>query len=758
MATKDRKEVGRTRPPHTRTRFATAGAGARTLIEGLIHARTPDQPCWRLLPLVLALAFAVRAAVALTGDFVLHPDEIMQYLEPAHRLAFGNGVIYWEYFYGARSWLVPGVVAAVLTLFDLAGLGEPFWYVGGVKLLFCALSLAVPAGMYCFARRHFGETAARVALLAGAFWYELAGFAHKPLTEFVATAPLMGLLALCVRPQTDRPRVVVLAAGLAVLAGAIRMHYAPVALVLLAIVFLRTRRKLLMACAAAALCCAVGIFDALTWDGGLFHSYVTNLRFNLMAGEEFVGADPVHKLLWWFTLAAGGLSVLCLAGALRSPRRYGLLLGLIVLVLAIHAVPAHKEYRFIFAAVPLWLLIGADLVTRAAAWVAARLPARPAGARGTMATAGVLFAAVSCAGMLKALPAQVEAYRDWSDEATVFGFVRNHDPLFAAYRYLARAPGVDGVWQIDRGYSSTPGYYYLHRAIPLYDAFVGNGILNRNLATVSASVSHLVSADPNLTVPGYSLEREFGDIRILRRDAAEPPVRRWLEHTPVVVFPIVQRTMPQIDADFPAPPANAGIRFGDRAQPAEYKLLQAARALLLQKRFAEALATYRAALQINPDYAPAHAGVGETLFHLERYEEALEALATLALQPDWALTGAWRRLMGRAAQKLGRPEAAAEHFERALEFHPGDAEALDRLAMVWFEQRRYEEALGLYQRQAEMNPDNAVTHANLGATLYHLSRAEEAIESYEHALSLDPSLEFARIALEQVRKLSRPTE
>ena len=314
MATKDRKEIGRTRPPHTRTRFATAGAGARTLIEGLIHARTPDQPCWRLLPLVLALAFAVRAAVALTGDFVLHPDEIMQYLEPAHRLAFGNGVIYWEYFYGARSWLVPGVVAAVLTLFDVAGLGEPFWYVGGVKLLFCALSLAVPAGMYCFARRHFGETAARVALLAGAFWYELAGFAHKPLTEFVATAPLMGLLALCVRPQTDRPRVVWQAAGLAVLAGAIRMQYAPVALVLVAIVFLRTRRKLLMACAAAALCCAVGIFDALTWDGGLFHSYVTNLRFNLMAGEEFVGADPVHKLLWWFTLAAGGLSVLCLGG------------------------------------------------------------------------------------------------------------------------------------------------------------------------------------------------------------------------------------------------------------------------------------------------------------------------------------------------------------------------------------------------------------------------------------------------------------
>ena len=139
-------------PPHTGPEPAAAGSGARrtavhrsgprswralprALFDGLIHTRELDEPSWKLAPLVLALAFAVRAMVALTGDFVLHPDEIMQYLEPAHRLAFGNGVIYWEYFYGARSWLVPGVVAALLKLFDLAGLGEPHWYVGGVKLL-----------------------------------------------------------------------------------------------------------------------------------------------------------------------------------------------------------------------------------------------------------------------------------------------------------------------------------------------------------------------------------------------------------------------------------------------------------------------------------------------------------------------------------------------------------------------------------------------------------------------------------------------
>ena len=107
------------------------------MADALLHSQTPDERPWKFLLPVLVLAFAVRAAIALCGDFVLHPDEVMQYLEPAHRLVFGNGVTYWEFFYGARAWLVPGVVAGMLKVFDFVGLGEPFWYVGGVKLMFC---------------------------------------------------------------------------------------------------------------------------------------------------------------------------------------------------------------------------------------------------------------------------------------------------------------------------------------------------------------------------------------------------------------------------------------------------------------------------------------------------------------------------------------------------------------------------------------------------------------------------------------------
>ena len=107
--------------------------------------------------------------------------------------------------------------------------------------------------------------------------------------------------------------------------------------------------------------------------------------------------------------------------------------------------------------------------------------------------------------------------------------------------------------------------------------------------------------------------------------------------------------------------------------------------------------------------------------------------------------------MGRVALELGRTEAAAEHFARALESDPRDADALDRLALIRFGQQRYGAARERYRTLVEVNPGSAQTHANLGATLYYLDRVEEAIASFEHALSLDPTLETARAALEQLR-------
>ncbi len=532
-----------------RTRRERGQRSPVSVVGALLHLQASDERPWKFLLPVLALAFAVRAAIALGGDFVLHPDEVMQYLEPAHRLVFGNGVTYWEFFYGARSWLVPGLVAGVLKVFDLMGLGEPFWYVGGVKLIFCAISLLIPVGMYFFARRHFGELSARVALVAGAFWYELAGFAHKPMTEFVATALLMALLVLCVRSSVDRRRTVWLMALVAVLVAAIRVQYAPIALLLLGVFFFRTEKKVHLALAAGVFLLAVGVFDAMTWDGGLFHSYITNIRFNL--AHDRTGETPGYQFLWWLLLASVGLGALCMVVALRDVRRYGFVLAMVALVLLMHSVQAHKEYRFVFAVVPLWLLVGADVVARFGGHVR------------VWGLVGVLFAAISLCGILNALPSQAQVYRAFSKEIGKFAFIRDQDPIFAAYRYLARTPGVQGVWQVDRRYYNLPGYYYLHREIPFYDAFTGRAI--NNTAVISTSVSHIVSAATSLANPilGYTVEKQFGDIQIWRRDENDAPIRQWEAYNPIITDILDQQIMARVNPNAPKPPSDLGIRFID---------------------------------------------------------------------------------------------------------------------------------------------------------------------------------------------------
>ena len=527
---------------------------SRAVLDALLHAQTPQEPCWKLLPWVLALAFAVRAAVALAGNFVLHPDEIMQYLEPAHALVFGNGIVHWEFFYGGRSWLVPGLVAAALALLELLGFGQPHWYVDVVKLMFCAASLLIPAGMYFFARRHFGELAARIALVAGAFWYELVGFAHKPMTEFVTTALLCMLLVLCMRRSPDNTRTVWLTAALAVFVAAIRVQYAPIAFFLLGVAFLHTQRRMPLVLASGAVFLAVGVFDAVTWNAGLFHSYIANIQVNLFLDPLRAGESPPYQFLLWLAQASTGLAALCLLTALPNLRRYGFLFTLIAVILVVHSLSSHKEYRFIFAVVPLWLLIGSDL--------AARIAARPSRLPWPTATMASVFALVSIAGILNALPAQHRIYHGYSNFRGTISFFRDRDPLLEAYLQLARAPGVAGVLHGDRYYHELPGYYYLHRKVPFYDRNTVQVIGETTPATLARSATHILVENPELDIPGYRVERKLGEVRIWRREADVPEIRDWEDYAPIVVrdwYPLMR----QIDPQSPAPPDDFGIRFAN---------------------------------------------------------------------------------------------------------------------------------------------------------------------------------------------------
>ena len=176
-------------------------------------------------------------------------------------------------------------------------------------------------------------------------------------------------------------------------------------------------------------------------------------------------------------------------------------------------------------------------------------------------------------------------------------------------------------------------------------------------------------------------------------------------------------------------------------------------ALRKEQKLDEADDAYREALAHDPDFAPAHAGLGLALYQAKRYGDALASMRrALELDADLSVAASLRLFSGHSLRELGHARAADEEYEVALEIDPLNADALDYLAMSRFGEQRYDEALALYRRLVVVKPASAVTHSNLGAVLHHLGRNEEALASIHHALALDPDLESAQVGRREVQK------
>ncbi len=173
-------------------------------------------------------------------------------------------------------------------------------------------------------------------------------------------------------------------------------------------------------------------------------------------------------------------------------------------------------------------------------------------------------------------------------------------------------------------------------------------------------------------------------------------------------------------------------------------------ALYRQERYEEAIERYRIVIDLDPEHAAAHAGVGYALYRLKHYEDALESLErSVSFESDSPDNANRHVAIGQAFEALGRTEEAAKHYLRGLEVDPRSLTALNSLAWLHFGQQRYEEALRHYETLVGIDAANAQTHVNMAATLDYLGRPEDALRSLETALALDPDL--ADTGLEEMR-------
>jgi hypothetical protein len=455
-------------------------------------ATTASKRSWLLLGLCAAI-FVPRAYLAVRDHGVIWSDEIFQTLEQGHRVAFGYGLVPWEFKDGARSWLLPGLIAGLMKALATVGVGSGAGLATGVKLVFAALAAAAFFPMLRIAHALGGRTAALLLGLSAAGLPANLIYSSRAMAEVASALPLAWGVSL-LWPWRNRPaggswrgtiRGPALAGVLLGLATVLRyQNGALLPVVAIVVVIVRGWRAAGWVAAGATLVMvAGGVLDWATW-GKPFQSLIVYLRFNLVeSGANQWGVAPKTFFLRAM-LATNGPAILILAlGFLAGLRRTWPVAVPALVFLAVHSAIPHKELRFLFPVLPFFLL-GAAV---GLAGLIARFPYSRASRSAAGGTVAVVLLAVFFAR------ARQVSFADIGQDMAPFAHGGPTSGLvWGAFdernRLLNEAgthPDICGLVAPNMNAYWTGGYTYLHRRVPLLWSAAGPYFEAANYALMS---------------------------------------------------------------------------------------------------------------------------------------------------------------------------------------------------------------------------------------------------------------------------------
>ena len=161
---------------------------------------------------------------------------------------------------------------------------------------------------------------------------------------------------------------------------------------------------------------------------------------------------------------------------------------------------------------------------------------------------------------------------------------------------------------------------------------------------------------------------------------------------------------------------------------------------------------FRQAIELDPAYALAHAGLAEAYRLLAISGEMpptelmpqAKAAARKAVEIDDGLAEAHTALGHVIFWHDWDWEAAKNQFRRALELDPNNADAHGAYAVVLSYTGRHDEAIDEIKRARDLDPLNSRTNVIEGVTLINAGRADEALDRLRKTLNLEPNYWFAR--------------
>jgi len=165
----------------------------------------------------------------------------------------------------------------------------------------------------------------------------------------------------------------------------------------------------------------------------------------------------------------------------------------------------------------------------------------------------------------------------------------------------------------------------------------------------------------------------------------------------------------------------------------------------------KAIESFERALTIEPDNFELHDDYVESLVQSGRVREAIEQMHTI-IDEQGEFPDNYLRLADLYCN-VGNDEAAVNHYERALELHPGYLEAAVKLGTQHLRKGRYRESAANFNRAIEINDQLITAYVGLGIAQKCNSQNEDAADTLELASALEPNtnLLFAEMSRLQLK-------
>ena len=173
-------------------------------------------------------------------------------------------------------------------------------------------------------------------------------------------------------------------------------------------------------------------------------------------------------------------------------------------------------------------------------------------------------------------------------------------------------------------------------------------------------------------------------------------------------------------------------------------------ALAAQKKFKESIEAFDDAIALNPGDAQLLVNKGGSLYYLGEIHEAKACYRkALDLSPQLAQAHIG---MGAVLLVLAKYKKAIAHFEAATKSGQIDASLARNMGVAYMNIGRLRTAQGWLQKSIDMDPDQAKTYVVLGQVLADRGAREESDKMFARALELEPRNEALLIAIAQSKE------